>query len=112
MIITEELSNLEKEQAQDREILTNVQNYIITNLEEYERGGKTPQLIYDSLIEKVARYHNIPPRRAIKIIDKAVTTNDNLRNDGTTIHFKYYIVKCKCGARYSTKLEKCPNCSD
>ena len=73
------------------EIQKNIENYIVDNLNDRMLDGKQEYLIYDTLVEKVANYHQITEKNAHTIIQKImrecvdVWGEKKLMFDGTVI---------------------------
>ena len=111
MNVIEELDEFQKQQTELLEKKRNIEIYIKTKLNSMEKDGRKPQLIHDTLLEKVSDYHNIQPREAYKLIKDILDDNRELLVfDGTVLAYRYRITSCSCGARYSSRLSECPGC--
>lgn len=117
MKLTEAFDDLQVKQKSLFELKNQIRDDLISRLENLEKEGRRPQIIFDTYLENLAYEKQIERRQAMKalsaMIEEYVVHGERmLFNDGTYLGYKYQILNCNCGSRYSNRMQKCPNCKN
>lgn len=108
---------VEKKEKSIYELKIQIKEDLLARLENLENDGRKPQIIYDTYLENLSLDKYIPRRDAMKavsaLIEEYVIDGEKmLFSDGMYLGYKYQILKCKCGCRYSNRMKNCPSCKN
>jgi len=117
MKLSEAFGEIEKKEKSIYELKQQIKEDLTTRLENLEKEGRKPQIIYDTYLENLSLDKYIERRQAMKavsaLVDEYQVDGERmLFSDGTYLGYRYQILNCKCGSRYSNRMAKCPNCKN
>lgn len=70
----------------------------------------TDEIFLDTYIQRSSLDRQLPIREIVRIINEIlIKKEDILTCDSFTVSYKYKMIKCICGVKYSSKLPNCPN---
>lgn len=106
----DELEQFQREKERKRELMSIVRAFVERKIEHMTLSHV---LSLDTTINDISETYNISAREARELLlDIFADPFSMLETDGTIVRKSEsnMMVNCACGARHSTRLEKCPKC--
>lgn len=117
MSIVEDLEKYDVEVKENDRIKDALSEYLDIKLKDLESQGRNAQLIYDTLITRIAEYNQISGYKAAGLIKEIIknevdeTGEKKYDYDGTVVKLRHQMIICtKCKCRFSSRFNECLNC--